>query len=305
MLELGQIAPDFTLKDHNDQEVRPGDLRGSWVVLYFYPKDDTPGCTVEACEFTDGLERFQGLSARVFGISPDSPASHRKFIAKHSLKVGLLSDPEHGMIERYRAWGEKNMYGKKSFGVVRSTVLLDPAGRVVKHWPKVSAAGHAAEVAAALAELQGTASAAPAAPAAATPKAKASRAPRAEVADARAASAKPAGKATAKSGAKAIERAIEKALGQVSEKAAKAAPPAKASRAPAAKVKPASKTPAKSASKAAAPKSAAPKSTATKSAATKSAGLSAKAGSKGSAAGRSTASKSGRAQAKSAGRAKG
>jgi thioredoxin-dependent peroxiredoxin len=155
MLASGQIAPEFKLLNQAGQPVSSSDLRGSWVVLYFYPRDDTPGCTVEACEFTAGIEAFQGLNARVFGVSPDSVASHAKFIHKHALRVELLSDPDHSMLERYGAWGEKSMYGKRSFGVLRSTVIIDPAGRIAKHWPKVQAAGHAAAVEAALAELQG------------------------------------------------------------------------------------------------------------------------------------------------------
>jgi peroxiredoxin Q/BCP len=303
MLELGQIAPDFTLKDHNDLEVRLGDLRGSWVVLYFYPKDDTPGCTVEACEFTDGLERFQGLSARVFGISPDSPASHRKFIAKHSLKVGLLSDPEHGMIERYRAWGEKNMYGKKSFGVVRSTVLLDPAGRVAKHWPKVSAAGHAGEVAAALAELQG----APAGPRIAQPAKD--KAAKNKAAKNKASKAQPARKMAAKAGPDWESRTIEEMANEIVKELERL-------QSRDAKVKPASKTTARTvkkvavrsaATKASATKGAAAKASAAKSAAAQSARGASKAGSESSAAPRDTKTKQARAktQPKSARRSKG
>jgi peroxiredoxin Q/BCP len=316
MLELGQIAPDFTLKDHNDLEVRLGDLRGSWVVLYFYPKDDTPGCTVEACEFTDGLERFQGLSARVFGISPDSPASHRKFIAKHSLKVGLLSDPEHGMIERYRAWGEKNMYGKKSFGVVRSTVLLDPAGRVAKHWPKVSAAGHAGEVAAALSELQG----APAGPRIAQPaeqKAAKDKVAKDKAAKNKAAKAQPARKMAAKAGPdckSSAEDEVNKMVNEIMKELKMRE--LERSRARNAKVKPASKTTARTvkkvavrsaATKASATKGAAAKASAAKSAAAQSARGDSKAGSESSAAPGDTKTKQARAktQPKSARRSKG
>jgi peroxiredoxin Q/BCP len=123
-------------------------------VLYFYPKDDTPGCTTEACEFTDGIEAFAGLEAEVLGCSPDSPASHRKFMTKHGLKVRLLSDPEHAVMVRYGAWGEKTMYGKKTTGAIRSTVLIDPAGRVAHRWPNVKAAGHAERVREKLTELR-------------------------------------------------------------------------------------------------------------------------------------------------------
>ncbi len=154
MIELGKKAPDFTLPDQDGEKVSLKDLRGSWVVLYFYPKDDTPGCTTEACDFTAGIADFRGLDARVLGCSPDSPESHRKFIAKYDLAVTLLSDPDHRALEAYGAWGEKTMYGRTSMGVIRSTVLIDPAGKVAHHWPRVQAAGHAEKVRDRLAELQ-------------------------------------------------------------------------------------------------------------------------------------------------------
>jgi peroxiredoxin Q/BCP len=154
MVQLGKKAPDFTLADQDGEKVALRDLRGAWVVLYFYPKDDTPGCTTEACEFTAGIQDFRGLDARVLGCSPDSPESHRKFIAKFGLEVDLLSDPDHRVAEAYGAWGEKTMYGRTSMGIVRSTVIVDPAGKVAHHWPRVQAAGHAAAVRDRLAELQ-------------------------------------------------------------------------------------------------------------------------------------------------------
>jgi len=152
-LEVGKKAPAFALPDENGTNIKLSDLAGQWVVLYFYPRDDTPGCTVEACEFTAGLSAFEKLDATVFGCSTDSPESHRKFIAKHKLKIKLLSDADHSVMEKYGAWGEKNNYGKKSMGVIRSTVLIDPAGRVANHWATVRAAGHAEQVRAKLAEL--------------------------------------------------------------------------------------------------------------------------------------------------------
>ena len=125
------------------------------MVLYFYPKDDTPGCTKEACEFTAGhrgvREARRGV---ILGCSPDDAESHRKFIAKYDLKVQLLSDSTHTTMEAYGAWGEKVLYGRKSVGVIRSTALIDPAGKVAHHWKKVRAAGHAGHVAARLEALR-------------------------------------------------------------------------------------------------------------------------------------------------------
>ena len=152
-IDVGKKAPAFTLEDENGAKVTLSSLAGQWVVLYFYPKDDTPGCTVEACEFTSGLPKFDKLEATVFGCSRDTPESHRKFIAKYKLKIKLLSDPEHAVMEKYGAWGEKSNYGKTTMGVIRSTVLIDPAGKVAHHWATVKAAGHAEQVRAKLAEL--------------------------------------------------------------------------------------------------------------------------------------------------------
>jgi thioredoxin-dependent peroxiredoxin len=153
-IKVGKPAPDFVLQDQSGRPSSLKDYAGKWVVLYFYPKDDTPGCTTEACEFTDGLKAFETLNAIVLGCSPDSPAAHMKFIAKHGLKLRLLSDPEHAVLTAYGAWGEKSMYGKKSVGVIRSTVLIDPKGKVAYHWPSVKAAGHAEAVRAKLGELR-------------------------------------------------------------------------------------------------------------------------------------------------------
>ncbi len=153
-VKVGQKAPSFELPDQDGKRVSLDDLKGSWAVLYFYPKDNTPGCTTEACEFTEGIQAFKDLDAVVLGCSPDSPESHRKFIAKHDLRLRLLSDPEHEVMERYGAWGEKKMYGRTSQGVIRSTVLIDPEGRIAHHWPKVKAAGHADAVKQKLEELR-------------------------------------------------------------------------------------------------------------------------------------------------------
>ncbi len=154
-IAVGKPAPSFTLPDQDGTPVSLSGLAGRWVVLYFYPKDDTPGCTTEACEFTGSIADFEGLDAVVLGCSPDTPQKHRSFIAKHELGVRLLSDPDHMAMERYGAWGEKKMYGRTTIGVIRSTVLIDPEGKVSHHWPKVKAAGHAAKVRERLDELRG------------------------------------------------------------------------------------------------------------------------------------------------------
>ncbi len=154
-LTVGKKAPDFALPDESEKVVKLSDLKGKWVVLYFYPKDDTPGCTVEACDFTAGIKGFEGLDAVVLGCSRDSAETHQKFIAKYKLKFHLLSDPEHEVIETYGAWGEKNNYGKVSMGIIRSTVIIDPAGKVAHHFAKVRSEGHAAAVKEKLEELRG------------------------------------------------------------------------------------------------------------------------------------------------------
>lgn len=155
MVEIGKKSPAFTLPDQDGNKVKLSDFAGQWVVLYFYPKDDTPGCTTEACEFTEGLESFRGMDAVVLGCSADSTESHREFIAKYDLGFTLLSDGDRAVMDRYGAYGEKKMYGKTVRGVIRSTVLIDPTGKVAFHWPNVKAAGHAAKVAEKLAELRG------------------------------------------------------------------------------------------------------------------------------------------------------
>lgn len=153
-IEPGHKAPAFKLQDQDETKVSLSGLKGKWIVLYFYPKDDTPGCTTEACEFTDGIADFEGLNAVVLGCSPDSPEKHRKFIAKHNLGVRLLSDPEHEVMEAYGAWGEKNMYGRITVGVIRSTVIIDPEGRIAHRWKRVKSKGHAEKVRERLQQLQ-------------------------------------------------------------------------------------------------------------------------------------------------------
>ena len=149
-LKEGGKAPAFSLADAGGKTVRLSDFAGRKVVLYFYPKDNTPGCTTEACGFRDAHAAFAKRNAVVLGVSPDGPESHGKFAAKFSLPFTLLCDPGHEAAEAYGAWGEKNLYGKKSMGILRTTVVIDEQGRVARIFRKVRAAGHAAEVLAAL-----------------------------------------------------------------------------------------------------------------------------------------------------------
>jgi peroxiredoxin Q/BCP len=153
-LTVGKKAPAFSLPNQDGKTVKLSDFKGRWVVLYFYPRDNTPGCTTEACDFTAGLKDFEELDAVVLGCSADSPESHQKFIAKYKLKVTLLSDAEHDVMKAYGAWGEKNLYGKTVVGIIRSTVIIDPEGKVAYHYPKVRSAGHAEAVREQLAALR-------------------------------------------------------------------------------------------------------------------------------------------------------
>lgn len=147
----GKQAPDFTLPDAAGSNHRLSDYRGKYVVVYFYPKDDTPGCTKEACGFRDLHEEFSGKNAVVLGISPDGSGDHDRFITKYGLPFTLLCDEDKSVMKDFGAWGEKNMYGKISMGVIRSTVLVGPDGTVVKHWKKVTGAdSHPAKVLAAI-----------------------------------------------------------------------------------------------------------------------------------------------------------
>lgn len=154
MLKVGDKAPAFTAPDQNDKTVTLAGFKGKWIVLYFYPKDNTPGCTTEACEFTAQKADFSGLDAVVVGVSPDSTGSHRGFIEKQKLGLTLLADPDHKLLEAYDAWQKKSMYGKEYMGVQRSTFLIDPAGKIAQVWSKVNVTGHVAEVKARLAELR-------------------------------------------------------------------------------------------------------------------------------------------------------
>ncbi len=147
-------APEFCLPNQDETEICLRDLAGKWVVLYFYPKDNTPGCTTEACDFTNELEEFEDLDAVILGVSPDSPKKHRNFIEKKDLKITLLSDEDKEMLKAYGAWGLKKMYGKEYEGVIRSTFIIDPEGEIVAEWRKVRVKGHVEEVKNKLKELQ-------------------------------------------------------------------------------------------------------------------------------------------------------
>jgi peroxiredoxin Q/BCP len=153
MIKTGDKAPELKLADDSGKTVSLSDFKGKKVVLYFYPKDDTSGCTKEACEFRDAFPRFGQSEAEIIGVSPDSVESHRKFKQKYSLPFRLLADEGHKLADKFGVWKEKSMYGRKYMGVERTTVLIDPDGRVARIFPKVSVAGHVAEVEEALSDL--------------------------------------------------------------------------------------------------------------------------------------------------------
>ena len=154
MIEVGQRAPDFTCLDGDGREVSLASLAGAWAVLFFYPRDNTPGCTTEACGFRDADDAFAAAGARVIGISPDGAASHARFASTHRLPYTLLSDPGGELAGRFGVWAEKQRFGRTSLGVLRTTFVLDPAGVVRLVFPRVKAAGHAAAVLKALRALQ-------------------------------------------------------------------------------------------------------------------------------------------------------
>lgn len=149
----GKPAPAFNLPSSTGKKIALKDLKGKPVVLYFYPKDDTPGCTQEACGFRDAYRRFEDLGAVVLGVSPDGPTQHEKFIKKYNLPFPLLSDEDHSVAERYGVWQEKSLYGRKYMGIARSTFVIDRAGRIAKVFEKVKPAGHESQVLAALEAL--------------------------------------------------------------------------------------------------------------------------------------------------------
>lgn len=154
-LEEGTKAPAFSLTADDGKKIKLADLKGSPVVLYFYPADDTPGCTREACAFRDRQSEWTALGVKVIGISPDDVASHGKFRDKFQLNFPLLADPDHAVAEKFGAWREKNMYGKKSMGIARSTFLIDEKGVIRKVWRAVKVDGHDAKVLEAVQELLG------------------------------------------------------------------------------------------------------------------------------------------------------
>ena len=146
MLNIGTLAPDFTLLDQDGVSQSLKTYRGKYVLLYFYPKDDTPGCTKEACTIADVYNDFSKLNVVVLGVSKDSPKSHKKFAEKYSLPFTLLSDTDAAVIETYGAWQEKTMFGKTALGISRISYLIDPEGKIVKVYPKVDPASHALEI---------------------------------------------------------------------------------------------------------------------------------------------------------------
>lgn len=154
-LEVGAEVPSFSLDSDQGGTIASADLKGSPVVVYFYPKDDTPGCTKEACAFRDRGKEFEALGVKVLGVSPDDVASHAKFRDKYSLDFPLLADTDHAVAEAFGAWREKNMYGKKSMGIARSTFLIDAEGKIAKVWKSVKVDGHDEKVLEAVRALVG------------------------------------------------------------------------------------------------------------------------------------------------------
>jgi len=145
-VSAGDNAPEFKLKSYKGEDIQLSNFKGKYIVIYFYPKDDTPGCTIEARGFQKLLDKFKAKNAVVLGVSPDSMESHCSFAEKYNLNFYLLSDEGHNVAEQYGAWGKKNMYGKISEGIIRSTFLISPDGKVIRAWYKVKPEGHAEEV---------------------------------------------------------------------------------------------------------------------------------------------------------------
>jgi len=155
ILEVGEKAPDFAIPNQNGDIRKLNNFEGKWFVIYFYPRDDTPGCTVEAKEFTDLNQKFEKQECVIVGVSPDNEAKHCKFIEKHELNIELLADTDKTMLADYGVWQEKSMYGKTYMGVVRTTYLINSDGNIAEAWTKVKAKGHAEAVLERLVELKG------------------------------------------------------------------------------------------------------------------------------------------------------
>ncbi|SFV61168.1 Thiol peroxidase, Bcp-type [hydrothermal vent metagenome] len=153
MLEVGDTIPEFCIANQDEEEICFRDIRGRWIVLYFYPKDNTTGCSTEACDFTDALPDFSSLDAIILGVSPDSPKKHRNFIEKKELKLTLLSDEDKSLCKSFGVWQQKKNFGKEYMGVVRSTYLITPDGKLAFKWEKVRVKGHVDAVKEKLREL--------------------------------------------------------------------------------------------------------------------------------------------------------
>lgn len=142
MINLDSKAPAFKLLNQDNEQVSLENYKGKWVILYFYPKDNTPGCTKEACDFSLSIKEFEGLNAVILGISPDSVKKHKNFSDKHALNITLFSDPDHKVIEQYEAWKTRKIFGKTSLGVIRSTYIINPEGKIKAIWTGVKVSGH-------------------------------------------------------------------------------------------------------------------------------------------------------------------
>ena len=152
MVEINSPAPSFSAPNAQGQRISLSDFAGQWLIFYFYPKDNTSGCTTEAIAFSEKLAEFAALNAKIVGVSPDSEISHGKFIEKHQLTIELISDPDHEITDAYGAWGLKKFMGKEYMGIIRSTFLIDPSGKIAKIWSNVRVKGHVDKV---LQSLQG------------------------------------------------------------------------------------------------------------------------------------------------------
>ena len=153
-MEVGLLAPEFCLPNQDEIEICSRDLKGKWIVFYFYPKDNTPGCTTEACDFTAANDSFEDMNAIILGVSPDSPKKHRSFIEKHLLGITLLSDESTQVAQNYGVWQKKQMCGKEYMGIVRSTFIISPDGKIAASWTNVKVKDHAKNVKTKLEELQ-------------------------------------------------------------------------------------------------------------------------------------------------------